>query len=75
MGGRLDGVKIGRCGVKGEVSSVIVFVTKDRQKPFRSYYKRCHRGVSGVRRLSLGAGHGHGVEVGWFGVEWGDERR
>ena len=37
--------------------------------------KRGHRGVSGVRRLSLGAGHGHGVEVGWFGVEWGDERR
>ena len=37
MGGRLDGVKIGRCGVNGEVSSVIAFVTKDRQKPFRSY--------------------------------------
>ena len=35
MGGRLDGVKIGRCGVNGEVSSVIAFFTKHRRTPFR----------------------------------------
>ena len=33
----LGGVKTGRCGVDREVSSVISFVTKDRQTPFRGY--------------------------------------
>ena len=37
MGGRSDGVKTGRRGVKREVSGVIEFLNKDKRKPFRGY--------------------------------------